>query len=590
MSNIQRGTVWWLSLKDLRHEFLITLNLVLGTLAIIAPLLILFGIKFGTIETMRNRLLNDPKNLEIRPQSTQSYDQKWFDGINQDKRVQFAIPLTRKLASSVTLYSMDKSKRVKADIIPTKDADPLVMQNGGVIPHGHQVVLSSEVAKKLHIKHGEMLQLSVSRYMHNKIQKVKLNLKVVAMLTPRAGFLKTIYIPLELADKIEHYKDGLAVADLGWKGGVASAYPLYDGLFITSQEPISSVDQIRLVSGTGFAHIKEIDSVSAEKIAGYAFDNKGFIYLIKPYINAVTQTNIDAVSMKLRGKKLTMTPWVEPIDVTLQIDQQILHQKLYIAPSSHKVDRKHLYASKRYDANVILTVHRNTREFTMPIAIDSLGFESENLFAQASLVGEMNLLRDRALLYDSSTRQLLITRRGYAGFRIYAKSLEDVEPLKKSFEEKGISVSTQAQRIHDVRELDGYLTLIFWLIATVGVVGGTATLGANLYASVDRKRKELSVLRLLGLSRMAIFRFPLYQGVLIAVFGVLAALLLFVLMANLINRLFGDYLSEGEAFCRLSTEHITTVLLFAIVIAIVSSTIAAIKATRSDPAEAMRDE
>jgi putative ABC transport system permease protein len=186
--------------------------------------------------------------------------------------------------------------------------------------------------------------------------------------------------------------------------------------------------------------------------------------------------------------------------------------------------------------------------------------------------------------------QFLLSRRGYASFRIYAKHLGDVEPLKKFFEEKGIMVSTQAERIHEVRELDKYLTLIFWLIAIVGVVGGAATLSASLYSSVERKRKELSILRLIGLSGAMIFRFPIYQGIVIATNGVMVALLFFAMMATVINKLFQAHLQSGESFCTLTGIHISIVLLFTVFLAVIASGIAAYRATQTDPAEAMRDE
>jgi len=155
---------------------------------------------------------------------------------------------------------------------------------------------------------------------------------------------------------------------------------------------------------------------------------------------------------------------------------------------------------------------------------------------------------------------------------------------------KGINVSTQAERIHEVQELDKYLTLIFWLIATVGVIGGAATLSASLYSSVERKRKELSILRLLGLSGGMIFRFPIYQGIVISTSGVAIALLFFGIMATIINKLFQTHLQSGESFCTLTGIHIAIVFGSAILLAVISSVIAAYQATKMDPAEAMRDE
>jgi len=585
---MKRGTIWWLSLKDLRHELLATLNLILGTAAIIAPLLILFGIKFGTIETMRNRLLNDPKNLEIRPLSSRSYNRAWFDNIVRDDRVAFAIPLTRKLASSVTIYDQNRSKRLKVDLIPTKEGDPIVLQNGGVIPTGRHALLSSEAAKALDVKSGDKLALSISRYMHHKIEKVSVEMTIDAILDPRAGFLKSIYITLDMANHIEHYKDGLAVDELGWSGTELVAYAVYDGLFIESRDPIDRVEQIRLISGTGFSTIDKLSSKKAEDIAGFPMDKSHYIYHLKPHKNRVSQVNIDAVAIKLRGEKVTLHPWIEPLDIKIGSDDTT--KRLYAAPHEWNLTKGIFYISNYSHKDTNITIIEKKRRLKIPASIDELPLDRPYVYVDPRLAGELSLLRDRELSYDKSSKMLLIARRGYAGFRIYAKRLEDVEPLKDSFEEMGIDVSTKAERIHDVQQLDKYLSLIFWLISIVGVVGGIATLGANLYASIERKRREFSILRLLGISKGSLFRFPLYQGLLISTSGVLVALSIFVLMAEVINRLFGDYLSSGESFCRLSIGHISIVFAIAIVVAVISSLLAATKATNADPAEAMRDE
>lgn len=49
-----------LSLRDYLHERLLSACAVLGLAAVLAPLLILFGVKFGVVETLTERLRSDP--------------------------------------------------------------------------------------------------------------------------------------------------------------------------------------------------------------------------------------------------------------------------------------------------------------------------------------------------------------------------------------------------------------------------------------------------------------------------------------------------------------------------------------------------
>jgi putative ABC transport system permease protein len=206
------------------------------------------------------------------------------------------------------------------------------------------------------------------------------------------------------------------------------------------------------------------------------------------------------------------------------------------------------------------------------------------------LGGILNLFTERNIAFDPGQNQFVLKRRGYAGFRLYAATIDDVDGLKRHLEAQGIPVHTEAQRIRDVMELDGYLTLLFLLISAVGICGGVAALTASLYASVERKRKELSVLRLIGFSRGALFRFPVYQGVLIAGSGFLLALAFFFVMAWTVNALFRSHLQAGESFCRLSAWHLVLSVTAVGILASLSSFAAAWRVASIDPAESLRDE
>jgi hypothetical protein len=64
--------------------------------------------------------------------------------------------------------------------------------------------------------------------------------------------------------------------------------------------------------------------------------------------------------------------------------------------------------------------------------------------------------------------------------------------------EAGRRVKTSAAEIETVRSIDRNLALLFWVIAAAGMAGYSLSLGASLLANTDRKRRELSVPRLLG--------------------------------------------------------------------------------------------
>ena len=169
----------------------------------------------------------------------------------------------------------------------------------------------------------------------------------------------------------------------------------------------------------------------------------------------------------------------------------------------------------------------------MPVAPHTLA--DDVAFVPVRLGGILNLFRERNMTYDAMTNQFVLARLGYSGFRLYATTIDDVDNLRRDFERQGLPVHTEAQRIQEVIDLDRALTLLFWGIAAVGIIGGAMALLASLYATVERKRRELGVLRLLGLSRRTLCRYPIYQGLMISVGGFAVAMLFFTGMALAIN-------------------------------------------------------
>ena len=63
-----------LAARDFGHDWRIVLCQVLGLTAVLAPLLVLFGMRFGLIDTLAQRLIEDPRNREIVPAGSGRFD------------------------------------------------------------------------------------------------------------------------------------------------------------------------------------------------------------------------------------------------------------------------------------------------------------------------------------------------------------------------------------------------------------------------------------------------------------------------------------------------------------------------------------
>ena len=72
-------------------------------------------------------------------------------------------------------------------------------------------------------------------------------------------------------------------------------------------------------------------------------------------------------------------------------------------------------------------------------------------------------------------------------------------------------------------------TYRLWAVAATGLGGCILSLSANLWSNIDHKRKELSVLRLVGFKSLDIVCFPVVQGFLTALIGWLLAIVIYQL-------------------------------------------------------------
>ena len=181
--------------------------------------------------------------------------------------------------------------------------------------------------------------------------------------------------------------------------------------------------------------------------------------------------------------------------------------------------------------------------------------------------------------------------RVYAGFRAHARRLEDVTRIDHDLRRDGVEVETLTEQVEGLLSLDRSLTLLFALLAGLGGIGYLVSLGVGLYANVERKQRDLSLLRLIGLSRRDLVVFPLLQALIIAATGAALAGLLALTVAGVVNRLplASANAAGARAICAIAAEHLVLALLVSLLGAALSAAFAGYRAARIEPAEGLRD-
>ena len=177
----------------------------------------------------------------------------------------------------------------------------------------------------------------------------------------------------------------------------------------------------------------------------------------------------------------------------------------------------------------------------------------------------------------------------YAGFRLYAKTLDGVERLRQVLVAQGLDIYTRSEDIAQVRNLDDSFKVVFVALSLVVGLGAFASVSSSALDQVAKMRRSLALMCLLGFSSGGLMVFTLSQA---ALTGVLAAGLadgLFLAVAWVLNAYFGPSLGFGESVCRLEPWHYAVMAGATLIFMLAATAAACWKLTGVEPAEGMRD-
>ena len=89
----------WLASRDYRNEWQMSTFFIIALAAVLGPMMILYGLKFGIVGSMLTNLIEDPRNREVRPIGSGRYDSAWIEQLHAREEIDFIIPRTRAIAA-----------------------------------------------------------------------------------------------------------------------------------------------------------------------------------------------------------------------------------------------------------------------------------------------------------------------------------------------------------------------------------------------------------------------------------------------------------------------------------------------------------
>lgn len=204
---------------------------------------------------------------------------------------------------------------------------------------------------------------------------------------------------------------------------------------------------------------------------------------------------------------------------------------------------------------------------------------------------ELNLLLGYEDFLDGRIADLtpILSERSFAGYRLFARSIADVGTLERDLVAQGLDVRTRAAEIEMTLMLDHNLSLLFAVIAGLAVSGFVLSFSASLWANVERRHRELSVLRLIGVPAISLSAFPLAQSLLIALTGLVTSVALFFAGSEIANRVVAGAYGDGTPVCHLLPQHFLVTAAGTMLVGGVAPLLAILHVVRIEPTEGLRD-
>lgn len=216
-----------LAIADLWAERVLALCTLLGVSAVLAPLIVLAGLRAGVIDGLRQSILEDPHAREIVTASNHSLPASLLDALRARADVAFLAPRTRTLAAELLMERPGfRGDGARLELIPSAAGDPLVPQAPAQSDH---IVLSAAAAARLGVTRGATLMARLARVLHGHLEVVPLTLTVQDVAPPSAFSRDGAFVTLPFAVMVEDFQDGVGPAPANLAALPAPHRPEYAG-------------------------------------------------------------------------------------------------------------------------------------------------------------------------------------------------------------------------------------------------------------------------------------------------------------------------------------------------------------------------
>jgi putative ABC transport system permease protein len=198
-----------LALRDLIHDRRTSLVLIFTVAAIVAPVMLLFGLKNGVVATLIETLLNDPRNLEITVYGDTRLDRTWFERYASRPDVGFILPKTRTISATIDLANTAGRMETAVELIPSASGDPLLPKELAAPAAPSHLLLTKTLAAKLGLDPGDPVTGVVRRGSGGTRENALLEMQVTGIVPENRFSGDAAFCDLDLLVASEDFRDGL---------------------------------------------------------------------------------------------------------------------------------------------------------------------------------------------------------------------------------------------------------------------------------------------------------------------------------------------------------------------------------------------
>lgn len=198
-----------LALRHLFFERMMTICQIAALACIMAPLLLLFSLRFGILTELHNKLMNDPKVLSLTLDMSYRLDSSFFENLAARPEVGFVVPQITALNALVDLKFPGAA--VRLSVLPTKPGDPVVLSSNLSFeqPLGSdEAFISYNLAQLRGLKVGDVVTMVVSRTRNGVRESVRTSLKLRGIVEERFVNDDCLLLNLDLVNAIDDYRNG----------------------------------------------------------------------------------------------------------------------------------------------------------------------------------------------------------------------------------------------------------------------------------------------------------------------------------------------------------------------------------------------